>query len=193
MDWKGFSRKEPQAKASVAAANAELAGVLCRRDREELVAYLRRALGGNAALAEDMAQEALTRIVLSKRRYEGQRARGLLFTIARNLLVDHYRHENARARALHSLGVLGNDAENRNPLRDLVAREDMDLARETIRALPPRCQQVFILNRFEHMSYAAIARHCQISVSMVEKHIHRALMELVSALEETGQDRTGHV
>ncbi|WP_230280470.1 RNA polymerase sigma factor [Croceicoccus sp. Ery15] len=170
--------------AATAESNAQLAGWLCESDREHLIGYLSRALRGNRALAEDMTQEALTRIVVSGRRYVDTRARGLLYTIARNLLTDHYREEIAQAEAMQTLGVIGEDSDTRSPLHDLVAKQDVDRVRTAILALPPRCGQVFVLNRYEHMSYSAIARHFDISVSAVEKHIARALRHLVEALED---------
>ena len=177
-------RADTSASEAPPVGNAELADWLCQSDRARLVSYLTRALGGNRSQAEDMAQEALTRIVVSSRQYGGARARGLLYTIARNLLVDHYREETAQAKALQTLGVIGEAIDTRNPLHDLVARQDVDRVRDAIISLPPRCRQVFMLNRYEQMSYSAIARHCRISVSMVEKHINRALRQLVHALED---------
>lgn len=41
--------------------------------------------------------------------------------------------------------------------------------------LPPKCKVVFSLSRFEDMSYAEIARHLDISVKAVEKHMGKAL------------------
>jgi len=47
--------------------------------------------------------------------------------------------------------------------------------RAAVLRLPPRCREVYLLNRIEDMSYTEIARHCGISVKAVEKHIGKAL------------------
>ena len=47
--------------------------------------------------------------------------------------------------------------------------------RTAVLRLPPRCREVYLLNRIEDMSYTEIARHCGISVKAVEKHIGKAL------------------
>lgn len=163
--------------------NCALAGALFDEDWRGLVGFLRRRLGGNQQAAEDMAQEALARIAGSRREYHPDRARGLLYSIARRLLVDHFRAERTRRGAVEAIGLMEEDIESLDPLRTLVAREDLVRVRRAIVDLPPRCRQVFVLNRFENMSYSAIARHCEISVSMVEKHMNRALRQLSLALE----------
>ena len=59
--------------------------------------------------------------------------------------------------------------------RELVAQQELEVLFEAIGELPPKCKQVFLLSRVNHMTYPEIARHCGISVKMVEKHISRAL------------------
>jgi len=61
------------------------------RTAAPLVAYLARA-GGSRALAEDLAQETYIRFLRTARVHEGEVAcRRFLFTIATNLLRDHWR------------------------------------------------------------------------------------------------------
>lgn len=165
--------------------NLALAHFLFENVRSEVISYLRRALGGDAAAAEDLAQEAITRIISAQRCYSHERARSLLFSIARNLLVDHFRSERTRVSSMLSLKVIEHDVDTVGPLQTLLWREDLDLVRQSIVGLPPRCRQVFVLSRFEGMSYSAIARHCGISVSMVEKHLSKALRILSCAVAAT--------
>jgi RNA polymerase sigma-70 factor (family 1) len=51
-----------------------------------------------------------------------------------------------------------------------------------IKKLPPKCQQVFMLSRFEDYSNAEIAKELGISVRTVEKHISNALLFLKSTI-----------
>lgn len=45
----------------------------------------------------------------------------------------------------------------------------------TIEKLPEKCREIFILSRFEQMSYKAIAEHLGISLKTVENQIGNAL------------------
>ena len=51
-----------------------------------------------------------------------------------------------------------------------------------INKLPPKCQQVFMLSRFENYTNPEIAEELEISVRTVEKHISNALKFLKSTI-----------
>ena len=69
-----------------------------------------------------------------------------------------------------------------SPERVLLGRERLAKATQIMRGMPPRTREVFLLHRFEEMTYPAIARSLGISVSAVEKHIMIALKLLVADL-----------
>jgi len=52
------------------------------------------------------------------------------------------------------------------------------LAENAIRKLPPQCQDVFRLSRFEQLSYPEISRHLGISINTVKTQMTRALQRL---------------
>lgn len=51
-----------------------------------------------------------------------------------------------------------------------------------IEALPPKCKQVFILHKFEHVKYKEIADIMGISIKTVENHIAKALSHLRNSI-----------
>ena len=53
---------------------------------------------------------------------------------------------------------------------------------QAIDSLPPRCRLVFVLNRFEELSYQEIAEQLDISVKTVENQISKALKSLKKSL-----------
>lgn len=57
---------------------------------------------------------------------------------------------------------------------------------QCIQALPEKCREAFLLSRYEHLSYKAIAAQLNISVNTVEKHIGKALRILRVQLGENG-------
>jgi RNA polymerase sigma factor (sigma-70 family) len=62
------------------------------------------------------------------------------------------------------------------PEEALASRQNIDAYLAAIEALPPRCREAFVLHVFEEMSHAQVAQHMGISVSMVEKHMVRAMV-----------------
>lgn len=63
-------------------------------------------------------------------------------------------------------------------------RDELAVLRAAVANLPERCQQVFILSRFEGLSYAEIAERLQITTKTVENHMGRAILACRAALEK---------
>jgi RNA polymerase sigma-70 factor (ECF subfamily) len=148
---------------------------LIGRYHASLLGFLRQRLR-LADDANDVAQEAYIRMM----QYEGSRdvksPSSLLFRIAINVANDLGRAEQVRhAGDQCELDELEIDSGVATPERAVAAAQDLDLLYETIAGLPPKCRQVFLLSRVHEMTYPQIARHCGISVKMVEKHISHAL------------------
>jgi RNA polymerase sigma-70 factor (ECF subfamily) len=49
---------------------------------------------------------------------------------------------------------------------------------QAIEQLPPQCQKVFLMNRFEGKKYKEIAEELQLALKTVEAHINKALVHL---------------
>jgi RNA polymerase sigma-70 factor (family 1) len=65
-----------------------------------------------------------------------------------------------------------------SPADKLEQSELEQLAEKAIRKLPPQCQDVFRLSRFEQLSYPEISRHLGISINTVKTQMTRALQRL---------------
>jgi len=66
----------------------------------------------------------------------------------------------------------------------LLHQELEDKISAAIKTLPPRCQEVFRLSRFEELSYKEIAAKMDISIKTVENQMGKALKLLRAALKE---------
>ena len=55
--------------------------------------------------------------------------------------------------------------------------------RSVLDSLKPRTREVFLMHRLDGYSSAQIAKHFEISVSAVEKHIARAVLALMAVAE----------
>ncbi len=74
-------------------------------------------------------------------------------------------------------------ASSDKPTQLLERKELREKINEGIDLLPPRARMVFILSRFEQMSYKEIAKEMTISPKTVENHISKALKFLRNFLE----------
>ncbi len=154
------------------------------RLRPALLRYFRRHLDNDTDV-EDLTQEALIRLLRTPA--DIANAEAYLLRIASNLLRDRFRRDASRHAARHeSLDERMHEWPSEEPGGDRVYEDRERLQRflAELAQLPPRCRQVFLLQRYEGMSYTAIARRLEISVSAVEKHMMRALLHFQARLAE---------
>jgi RNA polymerase sigma-70 factor (ECF subfamily) len=137
--------------------------------------------------AEEVIQDLF--LHLWEQRHEWQPAVPLniyLFRAARNRAIDHLRHQRVEAEFQERI-ARRRDAgfEPRAPVRGdeaAQAAELEDAIERAVSTLPPRCQEVFRLSRYHHLSYAEVALVMQISTKTVEVQMGRALTALRSCL-----------
>lgn len=157
---------------------------LARRYRPGLVRYFFRHLGSRDD-AEDLAQEVFVRFA-QQRTGRIVSFEAFLFQIAANLLRDRFR----RNRTHHVSQHFALDGHADNLLGEVPSEEAVYEEQERWQAflkvleeLPPKCRTVFLLQRFEGMTYSAIAQRLAISVSAVEKHMMRAMLHFDARLD----------
>ena len=150
----------------------------------ELRGYLRRRLPANDV--EDVVQDVLVRLlhrgggdVTFPRRY--------LYQTAVAILIDRSRTERSRCSSLHcDLEEADQVLEELSPDRVILAREEIQIARKVLSALPERTRAVLIAVRIDGQRIKAVAEEMGISVSAVEKHLIKALKALRQACEPAG-------
>ncbi|GAA4462217.1 RNA polymerase sigma-70 factor [Nibrella saemangeumensis] len=110
--------------------------------------------------------------------------RAYLFTAVRNRVYNHLQDE------LRKDNLLGKQTDtfeeppaDDDPQQMLQFTELYNRIEEEIRVLPPQCQRVFLLSRFEGRKNREIADELQISIKTVEAHMFRALSHLRRALQ----------
>lgn len=153
------------------------------RDRWVAEAYrrfgpaLRRFLRRHRASfheAEDLTQDAYARFYALQEPARIANPKAYLYRTALNLLVDLRRRQ--KVRAAHDVTL-----ETVAPPVDATVEADSEqeyrlrALHVAISALPPRCREVFILQRYRGWSHRRIAETLGISVHAVEKHVVRAL------------------
>ena len=167
---------------------------LLRRHRAPLFTFLLRMLGDRER-AEDLAQETFLRIVKGAPAWEHRaRFQTWLFTIARNLCVDHARRD--RFRRADSLDAEGPGDET--PMVDSVPGREVDPGRgaesarlrpvltKALLSLPPEQREVFILREQAGVPFREIAAMVGVNENTVKSRMRYALEALRKALAAAG-------
>lgn len=150
---------------------------------EELRSYFRKRVSSRHE-ADDLTQEAYVRIYGRKKSDAIKEPIRLLYRIARNLLIDRSRRAQTRPK-MASFDQEAHIAQaTPSPAMMAQAQDELAILREAVANLPERCQQVFILSRFEGLSYAEIADRLGITTKTVENHMGRAILACRAALEK---------
>jgi RNA polymerase sigma factor (sigma-70 family) len=147
---------------------------LYQRHFTELVAFLSRRVASRE-LATDLVQELFVRLLSRDDLVAGvEHDRGYLYSSVRHLATEATR--SPRWRECAAEPDLESEPEEAPP-PDALIEDRQTIARlvKVVGRLPPRCREVFILHKFEHLSYAEVAERMGISVGSVEKHMSRAL------------------
>ena len=157
------------------------------RQYDQAVLRLALHLLGSETDAQDIAQESLFKLTRYREQPENV-LRFLLYRIATNGLRDAHRSMMAAKGA----NLVNFDASNIDiPCESLQPEEraehhqELARIRDIINRLPERRREIYLLNRIDGMSYTEIAKHCDISVKAVEKHIGKALSTLRKELAHT--------
>src|SRR3546814_14359987 len=101
-----------------------------------------------------------------------------LYRVGGNVANDQLRYARSYHAAGHvtvddALGATSTD----EPTHDehLAQQEELAAVVAIILTLPPRCQDIFLLNRVEGMTYVQVAENCGIPPKAVEQHSARTL------------------
>jgi RNA polymerase sigma factor (sigma-70 family) len=138
----------------------------------------------DGADVEDLTQEVFARLLKRAEIGDIANIEGYLFHTAANLLRERARKASRRPgdETLADEAEYAVSGEEFSPERILLGREAYARMVEALQELPERARTIFVLNRFEELSAAEIARRLGVSVSTVEKDMMRAIAHLKARL-----------
>lgn len=152
--------------------------------RADLVRFFALRLGDQSE-AEDLVQEIYLKISNSQPKEEIRSPAAYLYRIGTNVLVDRRRGRLRATRReadwhVANTSVVGGEFVANEPAGEeaLEAKQRLAKLMEAVGNLPPQCQRVFRLHKFEGLSHAEVAKALGISRSAVEKHVSAALKSL---------------
>lgn len=128
---------------------------------------------------DDLVQEVFVRLSRRSALDAIENVQGYLFETAANVLRDRIRRRAVRHAGDHvEYDEAVHTVEEFSPERVLLGKQMLADVVSAIQELPERTRTVFVLQRFEELSYGEIAKRLGISVSAVEKHMMKAIAHL---------------
>jgi len=135
---------------------------------------------GNIETAEDLLQDVFLRLWENKEKIREESVGGYLYTIAANLIKNHYRRNEISYQFINSL-TQKNNSESPEFLMEM--QEFDHRLQQTLAAMPEKSRDVFLMNRIDGLTYGEIADRLQLSIKAVEKRMHKALLFLKEHLD----------
>lgn len=138
-----------------------------------LQGWLQRRLG-HACDAADIAQDTFLRL-LSRQSLQGLNApRAYLSSIARGLMIDHWRRRALEQAWLETLAALP-EPEAASPEARAIFLETLIEIDRLLDSLKPAIRSAFLLAQLDGLSCPEIAKRLGVSRATVERHIAQAL------------------
>jgi len=164
---------------------AEIADIYLQYN-EELCRGIIKKFSLNRAEAEDVVQTAFIRYTESAALVVNPRA--FLYKTCSNIAIDQIRRRDVRNGYARSVAEMEFDpAGEIGPERQMEARQRLDIISKALWAMPEKRRKLLMMNRFDGLSYAEIARQVNLSETVVRKHIAKALAGCLAALQNDNQ------
>lgn len=167
---------------------------IMKRYEAPLFNYLRR-MSGNAADAEELVQEAFLRVYQHRERFEPSLPfKPWLYRIATNLCSDRLRYLARRPAVSLDAPIAGREEAatvgtrvsngSAGPAERAREQELRERLAEAVSLLPEKQRSVFLMARYEGMSYDAIGQTLEIPVGTVKSRMNTAVSFLTEQLRE---------
>ena len=158
----------------------------------QLKAYLRGSFPAVGDV-EDVVQESYLRIWKARAVQPIESAKAFLFKVARHVALDLVRRERvAPIKAVPDLTAVSVLAEGPNVAESACTNEEIALLAEALDSLAPRCRQIIMLRKFQHLSQKEVAERLGISEGTVQEQVYRGLCRCEIFLLKRGVVRAWH-
>ena len=162
------------------AGNAAAFETLYTRHRGRLYRFVLRSVKARGT-AEELFQEIWMRVIEARSRYTPQaRFTTWLYTIAHNLLTDHWRRKGL---ALVELDEDAHAAAPDDPARSAEARQALARFAAALEALPPLQRQAFLMHEEGGLSLAEIAQATGSNEEAAKSRLRYAMAKLKAAAD----------
>lgn len=158
-------------------------GELIKGYKKQLFTYLVR-LSGNSTMAEDLFQETLIKVWNGLPSYKEQnKFSSWLFSIAHNIAIDAHRKNRNNERVDYA-DDYQNEVDNKSYVNDIENKELKDLIIDSLKHLPEKQRNVFLLRQHSGMTYKEIADTTGENLNTVLSHMNYAVKKIRKKLRD---------
>lgn len=172
----GIAAGDPLPPEDWRSANANIcAATILDEQRPRLAHFFGRRAGPQDV--GDLVQECFRRLIASGAypRMLAEQPAAYLFRTARNLLAERHRMQQRRLATDHH-SFEEHEISGPDPHAALEARDQMRRVAAALDRLKPQTRDIFLMHRFEGLSYDEIAAKRGLTVKGVEKQIAKAMI-----------------
>jgi RNA polymerase sigma-70 factor (ECF subfamily) len=156
--------------------------LLYRRHARRLMGFFFRQLDRNEAVAADFTQDAFMRIWTARDKFTGTNFRTWLFTIAFNLVKNHYRHAEHQQHYEQFLALHQAVTEDSNVVETLDGEAIDRALKQELERMSPDALLLFSLRFEEELSVPQIAEVMAIPEGTVKSRLHTLTQTLKKKL-----------
>ncbi|MDN6858855.1 sigma-70 family RNA polymerase sigma factor [Pseudomonas sp. CAN2814] len=144
--------------------------------------WLRRKLGCREQAA-DLAQDTFIRLITQRKQLELRQPRAYLTTVARSLVVDHYRRRTLEQAYLETLAALPEPLEISPQTRCIILQTLMEID-ALLDGMAARTREIFLMAQLDGLSFVEIGKRLSLSANSVRKHFVRAMTHCLVLLDD---------
>jgi RNA polymerase sigma-70 factor, ECF subfamily len=135
----------------------------------------------NDVMSQDIVQEVFVKVWEKRREIININPEAYLFRLVRNKCIDYINHLRVVNERMDEIEILSKYEElyRIDFIGDepyvLIEKELKQKIEQTIKTLPDRCREVFVLSRINGLKNREIAEKLDINIKNVERHLSRAM------------------
>lgn len=163
-------------------AHAFSVEAIYRQEHGWLKAWLQRKLG-TSSHAADLAHDTFVRLLTPPEVEPIREPRAYLRTVARGLLINHWRHQDLERAWIETLAHFPT-ALAPSPEERAMALQTLQLIDTMLRRLNPKARSAFLLSQLDGLTYLQIAEQLKVSERMVKRYMSQAMFECLLLEQE---------
>ncbi len=148
-----------------------------------LCIYLRTIVQDKEVI-EEIVQELFIHIWENRKSIDPyDNYRSYVYVSARNRVLNYFKGEKAKIRLLENLKYITKTSENN--VEQTLNEKELSLAyNKSIDELPPKCREIFVLIKFNDLTYQEASKILGLSIKTIETQMGRALRRIRISLQE---------